>query len=463
MSELPRGWISCSLSQLVSKLVDGSHNPPSKQSDGLPMLSARNISNGKIFFDEFRLIEQEDFEREDKRTNIRPGDVLLTIVGTIGRSAIVPICTQKFTLQRSVAVIRPLNGIEPQYLKYVFDTPEFQQWLIDNAKGTAQKGIYLKKLASAKLPLPPLNEQHRIVAKLDKLFTRSRCVREELEPIPKLIKRYKQAVLSEAFRGDLTKEWREENQCSINDWKTYKIGDILNKIIGGGTPSKSKSEFWNGDIAWASVKDIKDGVYELKSTIDTITEIGLKNSSSNLIPKGTVIISTRMGLGRCCISGTNIAINQDLKALIPNNKMINTNYLLWLMVSLGEKIQVLGKGTTVKGITIDILKNLETLLPLALNEQQEIVKRIEKLFKAIDKVDQEYQKAIKLCTSLEQAALTKAFRGELVPQDPKDVDFRPKADPKGQQPDRVPAAVLLERILSEKQKQPTSKRVQSKY
>ncbi|MEH2405413.1 restriction endonuclease subunit S [Nostoc sp.] len=149
----------------------------------------------------------------------------------------------------------------------------------------------------------------------------------------------------------------------VDTWIVLKIKDILQKIIGGGTPSKSKPEYWNGSIPWASVKDMKDGIYKLHSTVDSITEIGLKNSSSNLIPKGTIIISTRMGLGRCFIPSIDVAINQDLKALITKKEVVNTNYLLWLMVSLSEKLQLLGTGTTVKGITIETLNNIEILLP----------------------------------------------------------------------------------------------------
>jgi type I restriction enzyme S subunit len=157
----------------------------------------------------------------------------------------------------------------------------------------------------------------------------------------------------------------------MEDWKKVNLKDILSKIIGGGTPSKSKPEYWNGSIPWASVKDMKDGVYKLYKTVDSITEIGLKNSSSNLITKGNVIISTRMGLGRCFISSINVAINQDLKALIPKQNLIDTKYLLWLMASLSAEIQLLGTGTTVKGITIETLNNISIILP-PLSEQKAI-------------------------------------------------------------------------------------------
>ena len=97
-------------------------------------------------------------------------------------------------------------------------------------------------------------------------------------------------------------------------WAWVRIGDVILSITGGGTPSKSNPSFWNGDIPWASVKDLNVETY-LDYTIDSITEEALENSSTNLIPKGSIIVCTRMGLGKIAINRVDTAINQDLKAL----------------------------------------------------------------------------------------------------------------------------------------------------
>lgn len=145
-------------------------------------------------------------------------------------------------------------------------------------------------------------------------------------------------------------------------WKVVLLGDLLKKIIGGGTPSKSKPEYWNGDILWCSVKDMQDDRFTIADTVDRITELGLKNSSANLIPKGTVITATRMGLGRAFIAETDMAINQDLKALIPNAK-IDNNFLLWAIVSNRNNLENLGSGSTVMGIRLETLKSIKINLP----------------------------------------------------------------------------------------------------
>ncbi|SJM92475.1 restriction endonuclease subunit S [Crenothrix polyspora] len=128
---------------------------------------------------------------------------------------------------------------------------------------------------------------------------------------------------------------------------------------GGGTPSKKNPEFWDGNIPWASVKDFKN--QKLSKTQDHISLLGLNNSSSNLIAKGHVIIPTRMALGKAAINTIDLAINQDLRALIPKIE-IHTEYLLYAVLSLANEIEKLGSGATVKGITQENLYNLNIRL-----------------------------------------------------------------------------------------------------
>jgi type I restriction enzyme S subunit len=179
-------------------------------------------------------------------------------------------------------------------------------------------------------------------------------------------------------------------------WETVSLGDVLHSIIGGGTPSKSKSEYWNGDIFWCSVKDMEDDKHYLSYTKDTITKKGLENSSANLIKAGTVITSTRMGLGRAFINKVDMAINQDLKALIPNER-IDNRFLLWTILSKRNELNMLGRGSTVKGITLDILKSIEISLPPLI-----VQRRIADILSAYDDLIENNQKQIKL---LEEAAM----------------------------------------------------------
>ena len=166
---IPENWVWVRLGEISSKITDGSHNPPPKRVSGIPILSAANIFEQKIQFSSAnRWISYEEWEIENKRTSIDPNDVLLTIVGTIGRTAVVEDDT-KFALQRSVAVIKPIL-ISSIYLSYLLQSPFLLEIMTLVSKGTAQKGIYLNSLKDLPIPLPPLSEQQQIVAKLETLL-----------------------------------------------------------------------------------------------------------------------------------------------------------------------------------------------------------------------------------------------------------------------------------------------------
>ena len=204
---LPKGWATLPLGKIITKLVDGSHNPPSKRESGVPMLSARNILNNQIIFEEYRFISDEDFEREHARTRISPGDVLLTIVGTIGRSAVVPAGAKRFALQRSVAVLTPA-GLLPKYLMYQLQAPVLQRYFERNARGTAQKGVYLKTLGQTPILVAPLRQQEIIVAEIEKQFSRLDEAIANLKRVKANLRRYKASVLKAAVEGKLTEDWR---------------------------------------------------------------------------------------------------------------------------------------------------------------------------------------------------------------------------------------------------------------
>jgi type I restriction enzyme S subunit len=155
-------------------------------------------------------------------------------------------------------------------------------------------------------------------------------------------------------------------------WAWVGLGQIINKHFGGGTPSKSNPSYWNGDIPWASVKDVGRSKY-LDDTIDRITIEGLQYSSSNLIPSGCLIVVTRMGLGKISINRVPLAINQDLRAL-SISAVVEIDYAYLFMKTLDYR----GTGLTVKGIRINELLSTQFPLP-PLAEQRRIIARVDEL------------------------------------------------------------------------------------
>ncbi|HGE6106035.1 TPA: restriction endonuclease subunit S [Vibrio cholerae] len=185
-------------------------------------------------------------------------------------------------------------------------------------------------------------------------------------------------------------------------WQVKTLGELVT-IKGGGTPSKKIADYWGGTIPWASVKDLKSRV--LLNTEDSITELGVVKSATNVIPKGTIIVPTRMALGKVAITGCDMAINQDLKALIiVDNKQINQCYLARFLESKSSFIESEGKGATVKGITLDFLKSLEIPLP-PLDEQ----KRIAEILDKADAIRQKRKQAIALADEFLRSVFLEMF------------------------------------------------------
>lgn len=146
------------------------------------------------------------------------------------------------------------------------------------------------------------------------------------------------------------------------------LGD-LGRFVGGGTPSRKIPEYFSGPIPWATVKDFKSD--RITSTLEHLSQAGLTNSSARLVPKGSLLIVSRMGLGKAAIAEMDLAINQDIKAFIPNGDHA-VEYLLWCLKRLGPEIERLGTGATVKGVTLQDLAGLPIPLPPS-EEQRRIV------------------------------------------------------------------------------------------
>lgn len=208
------------LKEAVTKLVDGSHNPPPKCEVGKPMLSARNIENGRIVFDSYRFIDEAAFAQEHARSRVAANDVLLTIVGTIGRTAVVSEGLPPFALQRSVAVLTPRDDLLPKYLCYQLQAPATQRYFEENARGTAQKGVYLKTLGATPIQVPSLNKQLEVIDEIEKQFSRLDKAVANLQRVKANLKRYKASVLKAAVEGRLT-------EGNVDSFRRLRLGEIV--------------------------------------------------------------------------------------------------------------------------------------------------------------------------------------------------------------------------------------------
>ena len=333
------------------------------------------------------------------------------------------------------------------------------------------KHLSSKTMLSIPMPLPPLNEQTRIANKLDELLAQVDIIKARIDAIPSILKRFRQSVLAAAVSGKLTEEWRGENPLPVADkeqieqgWislyetegKKYKAPKILPNtedqeeapntwvktqlgyvfdVYVGSTPSRKNEEFWGGRVPWVSSSEV--AFCRINSTKEHITEDGFANTSTNMHPPGTVMLAM-IGQGKTrgqpAILDIEACHNQNTAALRVLDEFCCSEYLYYFLWKQYEETRKVGAGNNQKALNKSSVQGLSFWLP-PLEEQKQIVQKVEQLFAFADQIELRVKEAQARIDNLSQSILAKAFRGELVPQDPND----------------EPASELLARIQKERE------------
>jgi len=446
-------WIECTLEDISYKITDGSHNPPKKESNGYLMLSAKNIANNKIDFSEGRFISKENFEIENKRTQIEPNDILLTIVATIGRSAVVKEYKNQFVLQRSVAVIGTfLNSF---YLNFQLQNPFVQSFFMNNAKGTAQKGIYLKTLSTTPLQICSIPEQRAIVKKIETLFSSLDASIADLKKSQEQLKFYRQAVLKKAFEGELTKKWRESN--NIENQITFKQIKEFSKVKGGKRLPKGHNYVESSKYPYLRVTDF-DRMSIKQNNLKYISKDTQQKIERYVISKSDVYISIAgsIGLAGCIPSSLNGANLTENAAKITELNEVDNWYLAYYLNSPNAKsvIKLSTIGNTQPKLALFRIEQISVPIPSSIKEQEQIVKEIESRLSICDIIEKQIKNSLNQAEALRQSILKKAFEGSLLTEE----ELRACKT----EPDYEPASVLLERIKAEKQAHKSVKKINKK-
>lgn len=419
--DLPQGWVWCRLQEVSLQITSGSREWAKYYSaSGAKFLRMGNLSRDSF---KLRLSSIQHVKppkgKEGERTALQKNDILVSITGDVGLLGLVPDDFGEAYINQHVALVRSSNLLSPLFLSYTFLSKLCKEQFNEPQRGI-KNSFRLTDLLYMLIPIPPLAEQQRIVSKVNKLMALCDGLEAAGKELDKLeacfADNMPKSILQAAVQGKLVPQnihdepastlldrIRAEKKQLIRDgklkkekllppvtedeipyglpegWEWCRLGDLITQNIGGGTPSKQNSEYWNGDIPWASVKDLSVDV--LSTTKDTITTLGLAESSSNLIPSGSIIVCTRMGLGKIVINSIPVAINQDLRALIISPNTMDFKYF----VNFYKTLEIRGDGTTVKGITIDELHNI--LMPAPpLAEQRRIVAKVNELMAICDEL-----------------------------------------------------------------------------
>lgn len=399
-------------------------------------------ANGQIgFYDKYNHEEQE---------------VLITCrgatCGNINKSK------EKSWINGNAMVASPLdqNILDKDFLFFFLDSISFKDYIT----GSAQPQITRTSLEKLLVLLPPLNEQKRIVKKLDSIMPKVEEVNERLERIPLILKRARQSILNQAITGELTKDWRKEHpeippaiemlnnlrhrllknasnaeKTKINNifdyqegyfsfeipnsWcfstleklcKSFKYGTSSKSAINGFVPVLRMGNLQNGEIDWNDLVYTSDEQEINKYNLNKNDVLFNRTNSPELVGKTAIY------------RGEQQAIYAGYLIKIENYLELNSEYLNYALNSTFAKewkLDVKTDGVSQSNINAQKLAKFEISLP-PLEEQEEIVKRVKEAFEKLDKIEEQYKKAKSYTDKLTQSILHKAFKGDLVPQDPND-------------------------------------------
>ncbi|AWB65319.1 type I restriction endonuclease subunit S [Saccharobesus litoralis] len=453
MSQLPRGWEFIQLKELIILNKKFKDLEDDLDCGFVPMANVPTKLNEKLTYE-----SRKWGDCKKGFTHFQNGDVLLAKITPCfenGKSVLVTDLPNGIGAGSTEYFVMRPNGIDSRYLHAFVKTKEF----VDSCKvhmsgSVGHKRVPKDYLLNYMVPVAPENDQKRIADKLDSILAKVEAAQARLDKIPTILKRFRQSVLAAATSGELTKDWREENDFEFprlddidsywkeqflkqnrkfksytshtedtNDigWLPSKLGSICDVHVGS-TPKRTEPSYWNGDVKWVSSSEV--AFCEIFDTKETITIKGLENSSTKLHPSGTVMLAM-IGQGKTrgqpAILRTEACHNQNTAALrIPEYHLL-PEYLYYLLWERYEETRKIGAGNNQKALNKATVQSIDINLP-PLDEQKIIVQKVEQLFEQAGTVEKQYNAAKARLDKLTQSILAKAFRGELLSNDTLNVE-----------------------------------------
>lgn len=413
MSALPRGWVETTLGEvftLVRGLTYSKEDVSDEPGDGfVALLRANNIQQGQIDLDDVIYLPVS-IVKDDQI--LRAGDIVLaTSSGSrtvVGKAARITSGAEGSTFGAFCGVARPnLPDVDKLLFQYM-RSRAYREYVEAVAIGTNINNFRTSDIQGMAIPLPPLAEQKRIVAKLDALNAKSARARIELARIETLVSRYKQAVLSKAF--------------SSVDAERISLLNLTDFVTSG---SRGWAKFYSDEgPLFIRIGNTVRGT--IVPDLDDIQRVSPPEGAEGVrtrVQPNDIVVTITADLGRIALIDEQMGeayVNQHL-ALVRLLNPDSAAFFAWYLVSDEGQAQLHrnNRGATRSGLGLDDIRQVEMPTP-PLDVQHEIVRRIESAFARMDRLAKEAKRALELVGRLDEAFLTKAFRGELVPQDERD-------------------------------------------
>ena len=440
MNKLPDGWVTCEIGE-VTQIVNGgtpSTKDPTNFSivGGIPWITPSDLSGYKeIFISRGARNLSKKGLAESSASILPKGSVLFSSRAPIGYVAIAK--NELATNQGFKSFILP-DGLNSKfvyfYLRHIIPLAE------SIATGTTFKELSKSKIAQLPLLIAPLAEQQRIADKLDILLVQVDACLVRLERVLGILQQFRLAVLVAATSGDLTADWREERGLSRESWEK-QVGTKIFPFITSGSRGWAKYYADSGAM-FLRVGDLAHGTIALDlSNVQHVNLPETVEGQRSKVEPGDILISITADIGRVALIEDHIGeayISQHLCLARQNGEYLSAYLAYYLASPEGGFAQLseMQKGMVKAGLKLGNIRDLEFEIPER-QEQDEIVRRIQELFALADRIEKRCHTVKTQVEQLTPILLDKAFRGELVPQDPND----------------EPATVLLEHIQAQRERE----------
>lgn len=443
MSGLPEGWVKADLGA-VATVTSGIGFPNEHQgqiSGDLPFVKVGDVS-AAVLEHGGRLNTANHYVSREvaallKGQPVRPGATVFAKIGEAIRLNRRAYVVNECLIDNNVMAVTATDERSDRYVHYFLRTVQFADVLRATTVPSLRKG----DVESLAIPLAPLPEQKRIADKLDSVLARVDACRDRLDRIPALLKRFRQSVLNAATSGELSADWRASE--ALHGWAPVMIKEICVSISDGDHQAPPQVD---QGISFITISAFSSGRLDLNKATRCVPQSYFEQLKPMRRPSlGDVLYSVTGSIGISALVDTDrpFAFQRHVALLKPDLSRVSSAYLRYLLGSDGVRRQAADVATGSAQLTIPLngLRAFNALLP-CLAEQHEIVRRVETLFAFADRLEARCAAARKQAGQLTPALLAKAFRGELVPQDPAD----------------EPAAELLKRLAASRADAPKARR-----
>ena len=405
--KLPQGWVWTTLGEIASSILYGV-SESAKNKGAYRLLRITDIQNNKVKWQTVPFTDYDDSKAQAYL--LKNGDILFARTGaTVGKSYLVGDISEPSIYASYLIRLRMPAAIPPSYIKFFFESDFYWEQISINSVGIGQPNVNGTALANLSIPLPPLAEQTRIVAEIERWFAFIDTIEQGKESLQTAIKQAKSKILDLAIHGKLVPQDPNDEPASellkrINPkaeitcdnrhseklpqgWCICRLKDI-SIIITGSTPSKSNPNYYGGDVLFYKPADLDAGRF-LEKSIEHVSEAGKK--VSRVVPMGSTAVCCIGSIGKVGYLIQEGVTNQQINSAIPS-EAVNSLFLYYICASPSfyNELQLLSSAVTISIINKSKMENIKVSLP-PLSEQKRIVKKIEELFTVFDTIEQSLQ------------------------------------------------------------------------